>query len=406
MSNKSFGKKILALATMILCMSSSITAMAQTPYNSDASLAFAMGNWNSGRGKCAEFVSDCLAAGGVGCWSVSSSILRGQLIDSGLGSEIVLPYSGGTVDVTGYQDLIQPGSVIFFHCSECTSRPFVHTAIVSHASDNGLLYCYSHNSPQDTSKPYRYQSNCWYCNGAIDSVYIYIFDKNHDPVGNIDNLGSNHRGELIVEGWCFDYDSEASNLDVRIQMLNPESNEVVKSYTVMADSSRPDVDTAYHTGENHGISTYLDVSPELYGTYNIEVYAINCAGTEGKDVLLSSKEVTIEQAYAQPTLDKVILKEGEQVDLFIDFNCAKYGANTIWPSVTNESAVEVTYGTCTSYSLPINIRALETGESILTYKFTDSQGDVIAETQITVIIEPDWGEYWSRLWMDGALNFL
>ncbi len=406
MSNKSLGKKILVLATMILSMSSSITAMAKTPYDSNAALAFAADNWNSGKGQCAEFVSDCLAAGGIGCWSISSSVLRGQLIDSNLGSEIVLPYSGGTIDVTGYQDLIQPGSVIFFHCSECTSRPFVHTAIISHVSDNGLLYCYAHNSAKDTSNPYRYQSNCWYCKGAIDSVYIYIFDENHDPVGYVDNLGSNHKGELIVEGWCFDYDSEVSNLDVRIQMLNPENNQVVKSYTVAANSSRPDVDTAYHTGVNHGISAYLDVSLELYGTYNVEVYAINCTETEGEDVFLASKKATIGEAYAQPSLDKVNLAVGEAVDLSVRFNCTQYGANIIWPSISDELVAEVTYGTCLTDTLPVHIKALEPGETILTYKFTDSQGNVYAETQITVVVEPDWGEYWKDFWFGGALDFV
>ena len=396
MRNKTFPGIIVPLVATLICICSSISVMAKTTYDSAAALTFAENNWNSKKGKCAEFVSDCLDAGGIDCWSRSSSNLREQLINSDLGTEVIVPYSGGKICVSDYRDSVKPGSVVFFHCKDCTSLPFIHTVLISSISDDGLLYCYSHNSANNASKPYQYSDTCWYCHGKVDSVYIYTFDEFHDPIGYIDNLGSDHKGQLIVEGWCFDYDKENANLKVQIQMLDVESNEIVKNFKVMADSSRPDIDEAYHTGKNHGISEYIDISPELYGTYIVNVYAMNYSGTNGESVLLASKKVNINQAYANPSLNRVILSAGETVDLSIDFNCAQYGATTIWPDISNDSVAEISYGECRIDSLTVHIKALEPGESELKYKFTDGNGNLIAETKITVVVFPAKSSRWRR----------
>ena len=55
-------------------------ASAATSYNVSKSLEYAKNHWNDGVGLCAEFVSNCLKAGGLSSWSRECTDLYNQLV--------------------------------------------------------------------------------------------------------------------------------------------------------------------------------------------------------------------------------------------------------------------------------------------------------------------------------------
>jgi len=56
---------IFALSIVLSLVMGGVSASAASSYNANAAVAYADKKWNDGKGLCAEFVSDCLAAGGI-----------------------------------------------------------------------------------------------------------------------------------------------------------------------------------------------------------------------------------------------------------------------------------------------------------------------------------------------------
>ncbi len=506
-------KKILLCMAMVIGIVSSfnpIVAKAQGSYNRDAALAFAAENWDSGKGLCSEFVSEALRAAGSSCYSVSASALRNQLVETGQWEEHIIPLENGAIKASDYPGQIEPGSVIFYHCSGCRDgRPFIHVVLSNGTTEDGYVKAYSHNNANAGTKKYVYSTRCYSCGGIVDAAYVYTFGGNHNPLGHLDSLEVNEKGQIIINGWCFDPDLEVAYLDTLLYFGDPQ-NPDTQCLTILANSSRPDVDKVYHTGEEHGFASVIDVPSSLYGTHDIYIYAANCPGTAGENVLLGVKTVTInkpfvlelehqtlnmeissselldiyfqgdgissisygftdesicsfrfdnvnwttgegngtistkkagdtvltiylndssgnvlkqesvsisvdaEPIYARPSCEEVRMVVGEETDVVLEFNCVDYGVTTIWPSFSDDYVAEVTYGTCQVDSLPIHIKAMTPGETILTYSFEDEQGNVVVETDVTVIVEEvvyeeneeandDW---WKQLWESGALSAL
>lgn len=84
-------KKKVTLYALVFCLvvnmniflfSSNVQAAGK--YSSSSALSYASGHWNDGVGLCAEFVSNCLKAGGCSAYSASASALFRQLQSSGI----------------------------------------------------------------------------------------------------------------------------------------------------------------------------------------------------------------------------------------------------------------------------------------------------------------------------------
>ena len=71
----------IAISIALIIPTADIHASAKNSYDPEKALAYAQENWNvnSEEVKCAEFVSDCLKAGGCSVWSTGATTLQSRL---------------------------------------------------------------------------------------------------------------------------------------------------------------------------------------------------------------------------------------------------------------------------------------------------------------------------------------
>lgn len=153
-------------------------------YNASAALAYASAHWDDGVGLCAEFVSNCIKAGGSSCYSSSGSTLYNQLVNSGTGTAydlaLVKTSGGVSVKASNYSDRLSPGDVVWFYCSGCSDgKPYVHTVLCNGMDDNGYMKAYSHNNKNNGSNRYYYGTTCPYCGGTISKAVVFHFNGNN-----------------------------------------------------------------------------------------------------------------------------------------------------------------------------------------------------------------------------------
>ena len=130
-----------------------------------SALAYAQEHWNDGVGLCAEFVSRCINAGGCSAFSVSASMLLGQLRNSGMGTEYQLALNSDmSITAANYAGKLAAGDPVFYYCPGCTDgRPYVHTVLCNGMDGNGYMKAYSHNNANNGQQKYHYSRNCPYC---------------------------------------------------------------------------------------------------------------------------------------------------------------------------------------------------------------------------------------------------
>lgn len=187
---------LLTLSVSIGILLFSADSVIAASYNSSAALNYAAAHWNDNVGLCAEFVSNCLSAGGCSAWSRSSSALRNQLINSGLGTEYELILnSDKSITASNYSGKLTAGDVIFYYCpgAKCSARPYVHTVLCNGADANGYVKVYAHNKANSGSKKYYYSKTCPNCGTGIYKAYVYHFKTNETPA----NIGTNVYGTII-----------------------------------------------------------------------------------------------------------------------------------------------------------------------------------------------------------------
>ncbi len=126
-------------------------AFAAKTYNRDAAVAYAKAHWNDGKGLCAEFVSDCLKAGGCTAWNKTVKPLLDEL--NGWGT--LYTVADGTTNSKNWKlnksacnfD-VKPGDVVFFYCRTCADAGksgYCHTAIITGFDSKGNIMCAQHN---------------------------------------------------------------------------------------------------------------------------------------------------------------------------------------------------------------------------------------------------------------------
>lgn len=187
---------LLTLSVSIGILLFSADSVIAASYNSSAALNYAAAHWNDNVGLCAEFVSNCLSAGGCSAWSRSSSALRNQLINSGLGTEYELTLnSDKSITASNYSGKLTAGDVIFYYCpgAKCSARPYVHTVLCNGADANGYVKVYAHNKANSGSQKYYYSKTCPNCGTGIYKAYVYHFKTNETPA----NIGTNVYGTII-----------------------------------------------------------------------------------------------------------------------------------------------------------------------------------------------------------------
>lgn len=223
-------RRLLALVlALVLCLGViPVSASAASSYNAGKALEYAKAHWNDGKGLCAEFVSNCLKAGGLSSWSASSTALFNQLKKEVVnGSKIAtiqyLNTSGNSINPASNSGKASKGDPIFWYCSNCGY--YMHTAIISDTS--GSYYRkYQHNEARNNEPIY--VNNCYDCGRRYSSVIVVHFG------------GATASAQLTVK--------EYFSCNVQI---NTTAGKSVNLYNNIGDTTRADVfgngQTAYST---------------------------------------------------------------------------------------------------------------------------------------------------------------
>lgn len=168
-------KRILSLFWVLvisICMLPAMQLNADaTPgaYNVDAAIKYAQANWNSGKGLCAEFVSECLRAGGADVFEPRVVNLYNALVSKGYGKSHQLTLTNGkkgTIRMADNVGKVEKGDPIFYYCNVCKS--FSHVVLCNGENSNGYLQDFAHNKAHDGTK------QCWtwpHCGSENWTVY-------------------------------------------------------------------------------------------------------------------------------------------------------------------------------------------------------------------------------------------
>ncbi len=170
-------KRLLCVAMALIFVFSCVPGVqaaktSKSTYQSDKALAYAKAHWNDGKGLCAEFVSDCLEAGGVDDVYERRVInLYNALKDKGWGTAYKLELTGGTsgrISMSANKDKVKAGDPVFFQCNVCKS--FEHVVLCNGADSEGYMKDYAHNNPHDGNKTTYTWRECGTNNWTVYSI--------------------------------------------------------------------------------------------------------------------------------------------------------------------------------------------------------------------------------------------
>ena len=137
-------KKLLIFimtATVLL----NITAYA---YNKDLSLDYASAHFDDGKGLCAEFVADCLSAGGMEIGANECNDLVKELTKNYPIYPLIVE-ENGKISMSRNEDILAVGDVLAQECHECGG--FFHVVLVGGEHKDFITY-YAHNAPHGNTE--------------------------------------------------------------------------------------------------------------------------------------------------------------------------------------------------------------------------------------------------------------
>ena len=139
-------RKILIIIVVIaLFFNTSVYA-----YDKNRALEYAEFHYNDGKGLCAEFVSDCVNAGGINTYEIECNALVKELTEKyGCGCFPVNVEEDGKVILSKNQEILSVGDVLAQKCADCDD--FFHVVICG-GTYNGFVTYYAHNTAHGNTK--------------------------------------------------------------------------------------------------------------------------------------------------------------------------------------------------------------------------------------------------------------
>ena len=188
---------IMLLSVFTVC---SPAALAAVNYNKTAALNYAAAHWAENAGDCAQFVSRCLAAGGIPA-STSSSTALYNFLKGTYGVSQRLTLTGGTSGNIRQSDntgRIAAGDPVFFYCNTCGE--FTHTSLCNGTDSSGYCVDYAWNNPHDGARRITTwtHSGCGTNNWTVYSVHI---GGTETPAPDLKTIGENFT-ELLVKDYA------------------------------------------------------------------------------------------------------------------------------------------------------------------------------------------------------------
>ena len=392
------GRKVkmiwLTLVTIILIVSSSIgqtmTAFAATAYDASAALAYAEAHWDDGQGLCAEFVSQCIKAGGSTAWSASCTALRSQLLSSGWGTEYELALqSDMSIKASDYTGKLAPGDVVFYYCPGCTDgKPYIHAVLCNGMDANGYMKAYSHNNANSGQAKYRYGSTCYSCGTKLNKAYVYHFTNTvNDPEGVVDVL-SGGAGKIYVKGWTFDRDNLSKALELHVYIGGP-AGAGFRAYPIFASKERTDVNDTYPgVGNYHGFEEYIEI-PER-GDVPIYIYSLNVGS--GDNVLLGSATVRVTDSYSiKFSSSELDVRSGESNAMGIKF--AGDGIYTMTYNIEDTNVCGASWGSVnwSTGETSLVLKGKKAGSTNVTVNLLDRNSSVLYSSSFKATVGVERG---------------
>ena len=176
---------VLALLMIVSCFPvKTVKAATSVTYNAEAALSYAKSHWNDGKGLCAEFVADCLRAGGLSVPSgtVWTHEIVELLVDSyGFKRTPLIGTSGpkgnwNSFFVSDNIGKISPGDIICYVPlgEQETNRNPKHVVIAGTLSGNRIT-CYGHNPAWNNIAIDQYSDNeDWTKSGSYSCFVINL----------------------------------------------------------------------------------------------------------------------------------------------------------------------------------------------------------------------------------------
>lgn len=199
--------EVLLILTLMISIFSAVATPASADaadYDVEAALTYARQHWNDGVGLCAEFVWNCVKAGGLelstnGLWE-SYMVTTGCA--QGICNALGVPYKGVkafdpiVLGSNGYayasnNPNLNAGDIVFQYCTTCGLTP--HVVICSGFNSQGVAKFYAHNVAKNDS-PIYLNSSGLHGKSSCNVVAKFIDMPNTNPVQPAPSLPEKDRG--------------------------------------------------------------------------------------------------------------------------------------------------------------------------------------------------------------------
>ncbi len=261
-------------------------------YNASKALEYARNHWNDGKGLCAEFVSNCINAGGVDCFSKGATTLRNKLKNSGMGTEYKLELNSDmSITAKNYEGKLSPGDVVFYYCQNCLSVdgcPFIHAVLCNGSDSNGLMKAFSHNNANNGEKAYYYSRKCWSCKANLTCAYVYHFNGTQSTEKTEESLPISNGAFKVFcgngKGFVLDVHNfetqNGANLEIYTNKMTNDKNQVFIFENIPG--------TRYYTIRERNSGKYLHISDGNNKHANVHIW--DCKHINGTWELIPSSD--------------------------------------------------------------------------------------------------------------------
>ncbi len=178
---------VLAVIMTVTVMSVAVTPVfAAEVYDPAAALAYAKAHWDDGKGECAEFVRDCLKAGGLTSLTrINCNGLKNQIVDGGFGELKKLTSTNGRFLMSSNRDSLSAGDPMIWYCGTCGSWP--HMVLCGGQNSSGYATNYAHNSAHNNTVTYLSLGSSSSHYGHNLTVYsIHMYSAGYYPLDEYD----------------------------------------------------------------------------------------------------------------------------------------------------------------------------------------------------------------------------
>lgn len=201
-------KKIIKIVSVLLTIFLSVSMFSEMEikkvnaysYNVEAVMAYAEKHWNDGVGLCAEFVSKCVQAGGIG---IPTKTITNQCFDAisgatGVQGQWLTLTSGGYALKSQNEGRLSRGDVVISWCDNGhTYRP--HIMLCGGFDGAGYATFYAHNNARHNERIPASSGTCGICgrsNGKLKAKVLHLSNGNSDSIGS----GINGGQRLLSDG--------------------------------------------------------------------------------------------------------------------------------------------------------------------------------------------------------------